>query len=139
MVRAWAILLGIGLFILGVAGLNTPGSIWIGWLDIIGGIISFYVGAVSSIAVASVSAGRTGGSHIYSNVGGVFFLSLGLFAVWIAGLVTSRASISMAWWNFGFACAYGLLAIRSVRLRGDMTQVPVNTEEREQQRPRRAG
>jgi hypothetical protein len=117
-----------------------------GWLDIIGGMISFYVGAVSSIAAASHSTsysasysnGGTVGSRTYSNIGGVLFLCLGLVAMWIAGLVTRSASSALAWWNCGFACAYGLLAIKSVRIRGGMAQVPFSTEEREQQRSGRA-
>lgn len=140
MVRAWAILLGIGLFILGIAGLNTPGSIWIGWFDIVAGIISFYVGAASAIAAASGSTVDAVEARPYSNVGGVFFLCVGLFALWIAGLATKSATAAMAWWNFGFACAYGLLAISSVRRRSRMAQVPLSSasnEERDQQGPRR--
>lgn len=143
MVRAWTILLGIGLFILGIAGLNTPGSIWIGWLDIVAGIISFYVGAASAIAAASGATVDAVEARPYSNVGGVLFLCVGLTALWVAGLATQSATAAMAWWNFGFACVYGLLAISSIRRRSRMAQLPVSpvspvsNEEREQQGPRK--
>lgn len=124
MVRTWSIILGIGLIILGIAGLNTAaGGPWIAWLDILGGLMSFFVAASARPAVTAVSTQR------YPNAGGVLFLSLGLFAMWIIGVVTKSVTPTLAWWNFGFACVYGLLAITAYR--GPTAQIRREEERRE--------
>jgi hypothetical protein len=135
MVRAWSIVLGVGLVVLGIAELNTPSSSWIGWLDIVGGILSFGVAAtVSGVAPVSTALDVRPRS---TNAGSLLFICAGLFVMWIVGLVSGNVTTGMAWWNFAFACAYGLLAISSYGGRGMMRKVPTaDLEHREG--PRRA-
>jgi hypothetical protein len=140
MVRTWSIVLGIGLIILGIAGLNSPGGTWIAWLDIAGGIISFFVGASAPMAAPAAAGGAVGGPRYYSNTGasgGLLFICAGLFAMWIAALVTRNVTPTMAWWNFAFACAYGLLVLGSAGRGRAIRHVPTSIEGREQEGPRR--
>lgn len=132
MVRSWSIVLGIGLIILGIAGLYTPGGNWIAWLDIVGGLISFFVGAAAQGVTAPATAEGTLSGPRYGNSGGMLFICLGLFAMWIIGLVTKSVTSTMAWWNFGFACAYALLVMGSSSRRAGMRRVSVTSEGREQ-------
>lgn len=137
MARTWSIVLGIGLIILGLAGLSSPTGTWIAWLDIAGGIISFLVAAAFPSVVTPATAGGTVGTQQSTNTGGIVFICAGLFAMWIIGLATQSVTAAMAWWNFGFACAYGLLAIGSYSGRGMVRRAPPLGEVREQQGPRR--
>jgi membrane-bound metal-dependent hydrolase YbcI (DUF457 family) len=131
MTRTWSIVLGIGLVVLGLAGLSSAGSTWIAWLDIAGGILSFVLaGSAPVAAVGNLGHGQ------YRDARGILFICAGLFAMWIIGLATKSVTVAMAWWNFGFACAYGLLAIGASRGRSVISRIPT-IDEREQQGPRR--
>jgi hypothetical protein len=124
--------LGLGLIILGIAGLYSPGGNWIAWLDIVGGLISFFAGVAAQGAATPALAEGTVRSQQYGNVGGMLFLCLGLFAMWIIGLVTKSVTATMVWWNFAFACAYGLLAMGFTSRHTRMRRVSVTSEGRDQ-------
>ncbi|MBI3542482.1 MAG: hypothetical protein HY075_04310 [Deltaproteobacteria bacterium] len=115
MVRSWSIVLGIGLGLLGLAGLgSTTGGAWMSWLDVILAIASFVV-------AATVSGRRSTGATVTSTTlmtdggesSGPAFVSLSLFAIWVIGMFTRDVATSMIWWNFAFGCAYGLLTLVS--------------------------
>jgi hypothetical protein len=136
--RAWSLVLGLGLVILGLTGLSqATGGIWMAWLDIILGIISFAAAgsAAAPRVIPSETTAMTGARP--SRSGGLFFLSLCLFVMWIVGLASGSVSTSLVWWNFAFACAYGLVGIASYGRRGALRRPAVTGEERPEQ-PRRA-
>jgi hypothetical protein len=137
MVRTWSIILGICLIILGAAGLNSPTGTWIAWLDIAGGVISFFVGATASGVAVPATAAGTVGRERRADTSGLFFICVGLFAMWIIGIANHNITARMAWWNFAFACAYGLIALSLSSKRGRMRRASVTTERPEEQGPRR--
>lgn len=101
MVRTWAVILGIGLGILWIVGLNDPAAPgWLTWLDGVAALCSFAIAAAYPDTVRS-RAGRAAAPIV---------LALGLFALWIVGLAT-HAVAWLSWWTFAFACAYVLLGI----------------------------
>lgn len=95
MIKSMALLCAIGLSILWIAGLGSPFSAaWLTWLD----------GACALV----------GYGIAFSRVGtrGPIALSVGLFALWVIGMVTNGATWQN-WWTFAFGCGYllvGLLA-----------------------------
>ncbi len=102
MVRVTSVILGIGLVILWLAGLSSsavPG--WLCWLDL--------VAAIGAFVVAGIAAPE---APLRERATGPAVESLGLFALWIIALATV-GNIAMAWWNFGFAVAFGLVALFS--------------------------
>src|SRR5690349_21661009 len=100
MVRGWSIALGVGLVILGLAGLSGPFGSWMAWLDFVAALGSFVIAA--SIMPTDLETARASSPLI---------LSLGLFVMWIVGLVTASAVGWLSWWNFAFACAYLILGL----------------------------
>jgi hypothetical protein len=50
------------------------------------------------------------GSPVRTRVGSTGALAVGLLALWVVTLFTPVAAWQV-WWNFGFACAFGILAI----------------------------
>lgn len=99
--KALAIICGIGLGILWIAGLQSPMAAgWLTWLD--------GVGAVFSFAAAANYGTRA------SRVGTPAIVSAGLFALWIIGLVTNGLPWQN-WWTFVFACLMGVAAIAGNR------------------------
>ena len=100
MVRTLSVILGLGLVVLFIAGLNTAGAHgWLTWLDLVMAICSF---TVAGVAAPDASKG--------TRSGGPVAISIGLFALWIIALATGVVA-SMAWWNFAFACAFLVVGI----------------------------
>jgi hypothetical protein len=114
MVRFWSVVLGIGLILLWIAELGSPGfggyvpsagtataARWITWLDLVGAFFAFVIAGVSySHARRSARAA------------GPIALAIGLFVLWIVGLA-SNVVPWVSWWNFAFACAFLLMGIGS--------------------------
>jgi hypothetical protein len=122
MVRTWSLVLGLGLVILGLGGLSQlTGGTWMAWLDIIVGLVSFFAAGSSAMAPATEGGRQPAGS------GGLLTLSVFLFAMWLIGLVTGSVAKSILWWNFAFACAYGLVAIAAYARRGLVMKRPTVT------------
>jgi len=106
-VRGVSVALGIGLAILWLVGLNYHAAAWLTWLDGVGALIAFGIGASLN---ERLSPSVVGGAPIA--------LSLGLFVLWIVGLVMS-VETWLVWWTFVFACAFLLLGLGAA--------MPVNT------------
>jgi hypothetical protein len=99
MFRGISVALGVGLIILWIVGMSSHAVPWLTWLDGLGGLM----GIVMGISVLQV--GRTG-------VAAWGLLALGLYVLWIVGLASGRG-MWLAWWTFGFACAFLILAAAS--------------------------
>ena len=92
--KAIGVALGTGLAILWVAGLSSPYAPgWFTWMDGLAALGAFFI------------AGRVSDRDMRSRkMSGPVTLSIGLFALWIAGLATD-ATPWLCWWTFAFACA----------------------------------
>ena len=92
--KAIGVALGTGLAILWVAGLSSPYAPgWFTWLDGLAALGAFFM------------AGRVSDQDLRAHrMRGPITLSIGLFALWIAGLATD-ATPWLCWWTFAFACA----------------------------------
>lgn len=129
MVRAWSLLLGIGLVFLGLAGLggtNATGTgQWMVWLDFVAAFLSFVVAAT-----VRPEAPRS------EQVTGPGMISIGLFVMWVIALIIGNVPTAVVWWNFAFAVAYGLLTITAKEARKPLTAREPNERDRmDQQRP----
>ncbi len=103
MIKGFCIVLGVGLTLLWLAGLNMPGAVtWVAWADLVAGIVSFG----TAVMIPSSERDR---KHL-AQVGGPILLSVALFIVWIFG-VAMVGSNSLLWWNFGFAAVFLALGI----------------------------
>ncbi len=98
-VRGISVALGVGLAILWLVGLNYHATSWLTWLDGVAALVAFGIGASLS---ERMSAGVLGGTPIA--------LSIGLFILWIIGLVMN-AETWLVWWTFVFACAFLLVGL----------------------------
>ncbi|HVV48805.1 MAG TPA: hypothetical protein VHO06_04025 [Polyangia bacterium] len=96
MFRAISFILGLGLIILWLAGLSSHASLWLTWLDGLGGLVAI----AGAAALVEFGRGGTAGSGL---------LALGLFVLWIVGLATG-ATLWLSWWTFAFACAFFVVA-----------------------------
>jgi hypothetical protein len=97
-------MLGIGLAILWVAGMNDPlAPPWLTWL--IG------VAALGGFVCARGAAN------------GPLALSVGLLLLWAGGLVAASPAW-LSWWIFGFASASFLLGIVALRERRPVGELP---------------
>jgi hypothetical protein len=96
MVRNGSIALGVGLVVLWIVGLSNHDVRWMAWLDLCAAIIAFIGANVSE------QTSRT------MRIGGPVALGLGLFGLWIGGVVTGT-SVGLAWANFGFGVAFFVL------------------------------
>jgi hypothetical protein len=121
MVRSWCVVLGIGLVLLGLAGLGAGavGNNWMSWLDFVAAAVSFVVAGIFRPEV-TVSLRRMSGPGL---------IAAGLFVMWIFGIATRSVGPAMAWWNFIFGCAYALLAVSSRRARPLVERRTSMTEE----------
>ena len=142
MVRTWSLLLGVGLVFLGLAGLGSTGTgpgtgSWVPWFDFVGAFLSLVV--AGSAKSGTLDAERVAGPRM---------ISIGLFVIWIAALIIGNVPTSLAWWNFTFGLAYGLVAMtaggtrRTIapRTRDEaerMTEIERERERERQQRPPR--
>ncbi|HVV49388.1 MAG TPA: hypothetical protein VHO06_07010 [Polyangia bacterium] len=96
MFRAVSAVLGFGLILLWIAGLASHAVAWLTWLDGLAGLVAVAMG------LGFVRAAQMG-------VPGWGLLAFGLFVLWIIGLAGGR-TLWQAWWTFGFACAFLILA-----------------------------
>lgn len=94
--------MGLGLVLLAIAGASyhTPG--WLLGLELAG------AAAAAITAWALASARRFGG--ILAGL-----LAIGLLLLWLVG-VAAGAAFWLAWWNFGFAAGFLILAFASFAL-----------------------
>jgi hypothetical protein len=99
--------LAIGLAILWVVGLGHHATPWLTWLDglaaVCGLIIAFYASDDEDLARAPIA------------------LAAGLGLLWIIGL-GAHGQRWLAWWTFGFACAYLALGLGAQRHKPFRTQ-----------------
>jgi hypothetical protein len=109
---------GLGMIALWLAGLaSSPETGYMTWLDGIAGVISFIeAGAMQTATRREMSTA-------------IVLLSIGLFGLWIGGLLGGAVSWQV-WWTFAAACAYLVLGISA----GAGKQSAVVED---QQRPRR--
>ena len=107
MVRGVSIVLGIGLTLLWLVGLNQHATAWLTWFDGVGALVAF--------GIAGAVRGRAAGPSVG---GGPIGLSIGLFVLWIVGLI-QRSDLWLTWWTFAFACGFlivgGLAAMETTR------------------------
>jgi hypothetical protein len=102
MIRGSAIVLGVGLIILWIAGLAQHATPWLDWLTV--------VGALAAFGIAAMPVSQRG---MAMPVGAPIGLGIALAVLWVLALSTA-ATGWLAWWVFAFACAFmivGLLAI----------------------------
>lgn len=103
--RANALLVGIGLAALWIAGLATGATSWLVWLDGAAALVSFAIaGAVPEDAPIE-------GKSIPALI-----VTVGLFALWTVGLAL-RATMWLTWLTFVAACAYVVITIAPLRMR----------------------
>lgn len=93
--RPIVILLGVGLFILGLVGVQAVP--WLGWLDAVLGLVAIIGGSIGGKATGTAW------------VAGPAALGAGALALWIIALAVN-ASTSLAWWTFAFGVAFLLCA-----------------------------
>lgn len=101
MTRVPALIIGLFLKAIWIAGLSIHTQSWLTWLDGAGALLAFGVAAMPSNKAAA--EGRTVASAV---------LCLGLFALWIIALAT-HAEAWIAWCTFGAACAAAFVAFGS--------------------------
>jgi hypothetical protein len=80
-----------------VMGLTRGAPLWLTWLDAVAGLAAF------------VAAGAADRSRAPSGSGLVALIAIGLFALFLAGVVL-HAPHWQVWSNLALACAFGLLA-----------------------------
>jgi hypothetical protein len=101
MARVGSVVLGVGLVVLWIVGMNHFATAWLTWMDGMAGLISF--------VIAALIPGETG----RSSAGAPSVVGVGLVALWLVALGTD-ATNWLAWWTLGFGCAYLLVSIASV-------------------------
>ena len=102
MSRTLSIILGFGLLMLWAVGLSMQDATdWLMWIDGIVGVCA---------AIMGLAMSRDSSKSLL--VGGPVIVSLGLFALWIVGLLLDATSW-LSWWTFGFACAFLLTGFAS--------------------------
>ena len=107
LVKTWLTVLGVGMLIQWIAGMSSSyASPTITWLDFGIAILSFV-----GVSLTKPSTDRN------TRAGGTIALALGVFAIWLGGLVNG-ATAWLTWWNFAFACAY-LFAGVAAAMAGD--------------------
>jgi hypothetical protein len=109
MARVGSMVLGAGLVVLWIVGLNHGATLWLTWLCGVAGLTSLATAAL----IRSQSPGRAGWREMApAGVG------LGLLLFSIVGLAL-RATGWLAWWTFAFGCAYlALTGLGSGQLQG---------------------
>lgn len=111
--RSGSVVLGVGLLVLWLVGLNRVDAVgWLTWLDGIAGILAFMISGSVSGSIVDEEARIEG---VWGLRRGPFFLSIMLFGMWVIGLATS-VPIWQTWWNFAIAC--GFMWVASIGGRG---------------------
>jgi hypothetical protein len=98
MVRGSAVVLGIGLAILWLVGLQYHASSWLTWLNGVAALGSFGI----ALMPASTPPARLASSPIV--------MAMALFVLWIVALAVG-AEAWLAWWTFAFGAAFMLVGI----------------------------
>lgn len=104
MARVGSVILGAGLVVLWIVGLNQGATMWLTWLLGIAGLTSIVVAAM-----LPAHHGREGAKSPAA-------LGFVLFAFWILGIAT-HATSWLTWWTF--ALGLGYLGIAAVEARQD--------------------
>ena len=102
MARVGAVILGVGLVVLWIVGVNHAATSWLTWMDGLAGLVSFVVAALAPSEPGRASAGGPG------------VIGFALIGLWIVGMAT-RATGWLTWWTFAFGCAYVVVAMASMR------------------------
>jgi hypothetical protein len=106
MARIGSVILGVGLVILWIVGMNHGATTWLTWMDGLAGLVFFIIAGL-----ATAEAGRGG-------AGAPVVVGFALIVFWLVGLGV-RATSWLSWWTFVFGCAGLTLAIVSMsHLRG---------------------
>jgi hypothetical protein len=100
MARVGAVILGVGLVVLWIVGMNHTATAWLTWMNGIAGLVSFVVAALAPSEEGRASAGGPG------------VIGFALVGFWIIALAT-HATEWLSWWTFGFGCAYIIVAMAS--------------------------
>jgi hypothetical protein len=101
MARVGSVILGAGLVVLWIVGLNQGATMWLTWLLGIAGLTSIVIAAM-----LPAPHGREGAKP----PAGVGFV---LFAFWILAVAT-HATAWLTWWTFAFGLGYlGIAAIEA--------------------------
>jgi len=100
MARIGSVILGVGLVVLWIVGMNHGATSWLTWMNGIAGLVSF--------VIAALAPGEPGRASSF----GPAVIGFGLVGLWIVGLAT-HATGWLIWWTFAFACAYFITAIGS--------------------------
>lgn len=98
MIRVPAIVIGLFLLVVWIFGLRFHSQTWLTWLDGAGALLAFAIAGAAGRAESA--AGRSSMAAV---------LAIGLFALWIIGLIT-RADSWLVWCTFAGACASALFA-----------------------------
>jgi len=101
MARVGAVILGVGLVVLWIVGMNHTATAWLTWMDGMAGLISFVIASLAPSEPGRASAGGPG------------VIGFGLIGLWIVARVT-HATEWLTWWTFGFGCAYLIVALASM-------------------------
>lgn len=96
MVRTYSFLLGLGLCILWLSGMSSAAPYWYSWLDALAAVCAFFGATIAASVMPAMQ------------IAGPLALALGLFGLWIAGLVV-RVPPWQAWWTFVFGVAFAVL------------------------------
>jgi hypothetical protein len=102
MTRFGSVVLGAGLVVLWIIGLNQGATMWLTWLLGLAGLTSIVVAAM-----LPAEHGREGAKP-------PALVGFSLFALWILA-VASRATPWLTWWTFALGVAH--LAIATVEIR----------------------
>lgn len=101
MVRRCSIILGTGLAILGLTGLNGPGPrSWMTWCDLVGAWTAFFI--AGTIGPTSTRAQR---------IAGPVALGAGLLGACAIGYASGTVVHWLLWWTVAFAGAFLTLGI----------------------------
>lgn len=101
MARIGSVILGVGLVILWIVGMNHSATAWLTWMVGLTGLVSFII---AGLAPAESGHAGTGAPGV---VGGA------LIVLWLLGLGL-HATGWLNWWTFVFGCGGLALAVTSM-------------------------
>lgn len=125
--KVWSGILGIGLIIVGIAGIRSPHTLQgVAWLNLVIGIAAVIFSG--SIKQTSSKIHRASGPTVFAII---------LFGLWVIEMVIMPSQTWQAWWNFIFAMAFIAMSIKSWRQK-DVILQPTD-QAFDDERPRRSG
>jgi hypothetical protein len=107
MARLGSVVLGAGLVVLWIVGLNQGATMWLTWLLGLAGLASIVVAAM-----LPAQHGREGAKP-------PALLGFALFGIWIVA-IASRATPWLVWWTFALGFAHLVLAALEAHQPGDL-------------------